>query len=397
MRQHADHRRVLREAAARANVLLRVRVPVVQVEQQRRRAGVRRNGDEDALRRIASGEHEAEDRAGLDPGAERLRTAHVGRLRLQRRGRRRLARRRAPPLRLRVRRNHERTDHHQHCRATHDRSITMSAALNPQSRIPIAGIPSRDSTGIVVPVKVRRGSDRGTEPRTRGTSRNRDLDGTPWNHADTAADTMATSIRIASSASPKKPPRRCICSAKETASSAISGYTVRPPEARSKPKVSAFINARFDKIEALKPDLILAFSDLQADIAAELIRRGYPVMTFNQRSVAEILRMIRTVGALVGRQDAAEALAASLERGWTTSGSVGGFAAPPSARLLRGVGRAADLRDLLGGRADRDRRRRADLSGAARRVAGEGPDRAPGGRRWRRIPRSSSRRGAARR
>jgi len=56
----------------------------------------------------------------------------------------------------------------------------------------------------------------------------------------------------------------------------VSGYTVRPPEAREKPKVSAFINARFDKIEALKPDLVLGFSDLQADIAAELIRRGYP-------------------------------------------------------------------------------------------------------------------------
>src|SRR6478752_6913448 len=88
----------------------------------------------------------------------------------------------------------------------------------------------------------------------------------------------------------------------------ISGYTVRPPEARSKPKVSAFINARFDKIEALEPDLILAFSDLQADIAAELIRRGIAVVTFNQRSVAEILRMICIVGALVGRQAAAEAL-----------------------------------------------------------------------------------------
>ena len=107
-------------------------------------------------------------------------------------------------------------------------------------------------------------------------------------------------------------PSRIVCLTEETTETlyllgegdrivGISGYTVRPPEARSKPKVSAFINARFDKIEALKPDLILAFSDLQADIAAELIRRGYPVVTFNQRSIAEILRMIRTVGALVGR------------------------------------------------------------------------------------------------
>ena len=95
----------------------------------------------------------------------------------------------------------------------------------------------------------------------------------------------------------------------------VSGYTVRPPEARQKPKVSAFINARFDKIDALKPDLVLAFSDLQADIARELIKRGYPVYTFNQRSVAEILQTIRIVGALVGCADKGDALALELERG----------------------------------------------------------------------------------
>jgi len=121
-------------------------------------------------------------------------------------------------------------------------------------------------------------------------------------------------------------PHRIVCLTEETTETlyllgegdrvvGISGYTVRPPEARSKPKVSAFINARFEKIEALKPDLVLAFSDLQADIAAELIRRGFPVVTFNQRSIGEILRMIRMVGALVGRQTAAETLAADLERG----------------------------------------------------------------------------------
>jgi len=93
----------------------------------------------------------------------------------------------------------------------------------------------------------------------------------------------------------------------------VSGYTVRPPEARQKPRVSAFINARFDKIEALRPDLILGFSDLQADIAAELVRRGYNVVLFNQRSVAEILQMIRMLGGLIGRSDRAEALADRLE------------------------------------------------------------------------------------
>src|SRR5215212_8600012 len=126
-----------------------------------------------------------------------------------------------------------------------------------------------------------------------------------------------------------KYPSRIVCLTEETTETlyllgegdrvvGISGYTVRPPEARSKPKVSAFINARFDKIEALKPDLILAFSDLQADIAAELIRRGYPVVTFNQRSISQIFQMICAVGALVGRQQAAEQLAADLERGLDT-------------------------------------------------------------------------------
>jgi len=121
-------------------------------------------------------------------------------------------------------------------------------------------------------------------------------------------------------------PSRIICLTEETTETlyllgegdrvvGISGYTVRPPQARSKPKVSAFINARFDKIEALKPDLILGFSDLQAEIAAELVRRGHNVVIFNQRTIAEILRMIRTVAALVGRQAAGEALADDLENG----------------------------------------------------------------------------------
>jgi iron complex transport system substrate-binding protein len=120
-------------------------------------------------------------------------------------------------------------------------------------------------------------------------------------------------------------PSRIVCLTEETTETlyllgegdrvvGVSGYTVRPPEARRKPKVSAFINARFDKIDALQPDLILAFSDLQADITRELVRRGYPVYTFNQRSVDEILQMIRIVGALVGCADKAHALAAQLEQ-----------------------------------------------------------------------------------
>src|SRR5206468_13125003 len=98
----------------------------------------------------------------------------------------------------------------------------------------------------------------------------------------------------------------------------VSGYTVRPPEARQKPKISAFLSARFDSIEALKPDLVLAFSDLQADLSAELVRRGISVVTFNQRSIAEILQMIRMLGGLVGCQADAEALADQLAAGLDT-------------------------------------------------------------------------------
>jgi iron complex transport system substrate-binding protein len=121
-------------------------------------------------------------------------------------------------------------------------------------------------------------------------------------------------------------PSRIVCLTEETTETlyllgegdrvvGVSGYTVRPPEARSKPRVSAFINARFDKIETLKPDLVLAFSDLQADIAAELVRRGLNVVVFNQRSVSEILQMIRMLGGLIGTAEKAEALASRLEAG----------------------------------------------------------------------------------
>ena len=121
-------------------------------------------------------------------------------------------------------------------------------------------------------------------------------------------------------------PRRIICLTEETTETlyllgeqdrivGISGYTVRPPQARKeKPKVSAFINAKFDKILALKPDLVFAFSDLQADIAAELIRRGATVFTFNQRSVDQILEMILTVGRIVGVVAKAEQLIEELQK-----------------------------------------------------------------------------------
>jgi iron complex transport system substrate-binding protein len=121
-------------------------------------------------------------------------------------------------------------------------------------------------------------------------------------------------------------PSRIVCLTEETTETlyllgeghrvvGVSGYTVRPPEARQKPKVSSFLHARYDKIEALAPDLILAFSDLQADLTSDLVKRGYPVFTFNQRSVAEILQMIRVLAGIVGVAAKGEALAAELERG----------------------------------------------------------------------------------
>lgn len=126
---------------------------------------------------------------------------------------------------------------------------------------------------------------------------------------------------------PGKYAERIVCMTEETTETlyalgedrrivGISGFTVRPPRARKeKPKVSAFTSAKIDRILALEPDLVLGFSDLQADIAAQLVRKGIPVHVFNQRSVDEILRMIRMLGGLVGVQEKAEAYAAKLERG----------------------------------------------------------------------------------
>jgi iron complex transport system substrate-binding protein len=89
----------------------------------------------------------------------------------------------------------------------------------------------------------------------------------------------------------------------------ISGYTVRPRRAREeKPKVSAFLSAKIDKIVDLKPDCVFGFSDLQADIAAELVRKGVQVTIFNQRSVAEIFSMLYQVAAMVGEVARGEAL-----------------------------------------------------------------------------------------
>ncbi|MXX57145.1 MAG: ABC transporter substrate-binding protein, partial [Gemmatimonadetes bacterium] len=96
----------------------------------------------------------------------------------------------------------------------------------------------------------------------------------------------------------------------------ISGFTVRPPRARrEKPKVSAFTSAKIDRILALEPDLVFGFSDIQADIAADLIRQGVEVHIFNHRSVAEILRTVKVIAAMVGCPEKGAGLAGELEAG----------------------------------------------------------------------------------
>ena len=122
-------------------------------------------------------------------------------------------------------------------------------------------------------------------------------------------------------------PQRIVCLTEETTETlyllgqehrivGISGYTVRPPRARKeKPKVAAFSTARTERILAVQPDLVIGFSDLQADIAAELIRAGVDVRIFNQRSVTQILDMVVQLGAMVGVSEAASALRQGLVDG----------------------------------------------------------------------------------
>src|SRR5215470_14599137 len=123
------------------------------------------------------------------------------------------------------------------------------------------------------------------------------------------------------------PPARIVCLTEETVETlyvlgeqdrivGISGYVVRPPQARREnPRVSAFTSANIDKILALEPDLVLTFSDLQAHIAAELVRCGLNVHAFNQRTVARILDMIRMLGTIVDAGGRAGQLVATFEAG----------------------------------------------------------------------------------
>jgi iron complex transport system substrate-binding protein len=126
---------------------------------------------------------------------------------------------------------------------------------------------------------------------------------------------------------PARYPERIVCLTEESTETlyllgeerrivGISGYTVRPPRARrEKPRVSAFLSAKNDKILALKPDLVIGFSDLQADIARDLVKAGLNVLIFNQRTVAEILSMILALASLVGASAKGELLIGQLEVG----------------------------------------------------------------------------------
>jgi iron complex transport system substrate-binding protein len=121
-------------------------------------------------------------------------------------------------------------------------------------------------------------------------------------------------------------PRRIVCLTDETVEVlyllgeqdrivGVSGYATRPPEARKKPRVAAFKSARIDAILDLKPDMVLTFSDVQAEITRQLVLRGMTVLNFNQRSIAEILEMIAVVAGLVGKQKEGLALIENLQRG----------------------------------------------------------------------------------
>lgn len=164
------------------------------------------------------------------------------------------------------------------------------------------------------------------------------------------------------------PPERIVCLTEETVETlyllreqdrivGVSGYAVRPPQVRrEKPRVSAFTSADIPKILALAPDLVMAFSDMQAGIVADLARAGVAVHLFNQRDVAGILAMIRTVGALVGAADRAEALARGYEeRLATVARQTRGGPRPRvyfeewDGPLISGIGWVSELVGIAGG------------------------------------------------
>ncbi|WP_338847946.1 ABC transporter substrate-binding protein [Massilia sp. W12] len=139
----------------------------------------------------------------------------------------------------------------------------------------------------------------------------------------------------------------------------ISGYTVRPSRARAeKPKISGFSSAQLERILQVQPDLVIAFSDMQADLTRDLIRAGQTVLTFNQRDIAGIYRMIASLGALVDKRSEAAQLVADLQQqvaqavsraqGWTRRPLV--YVEEWDQPIITGIGWIAEMVELAGGR-----------------------------------------------
>jgi iron complex transport system substrate-binding protein len=168
---------------------------------------------------------------------------------------------------------------------------------------------------------------------------------------------------------PARYPERIVCLTEETTETlyllgeehrivGISGYTVRPPRARhEKPKISSFLSAKIDRILELKPDLVLGFSDLQAQIARDLAKAGLNIMIFNQRSVDEILSMIQMLASLVGAPEKGAALVERLEAGLReVSEAAKGFASRPRVYfeewdepMISGIRWVSELIEIAGG------------------------------------------------
>lgn len=163
-------------------------------------------------------------------------------------------------------------------------------------------------------------------------------------------------------------PRRIVCLTDETTEVlyllgeqdrivGVSGYATRPPEARRKPRVAAFKSANLEAILDLKPDLVLTFSDVQAEITRQLVLRGMTVLNFNQRRVSEIFDMIAVLARLVGRQSEGQALAQRLRRGLDEiTASAESFPHRPRVffeewkdPLIGGIGWVEDLIEIAGG------------------------------------------------
>lgn len=137
----------------------------------------------------------------------------------------------------------------------------------------------------------------------------------------------------------------------------ISGFTVEPPEARRKPKIGSYTAVHLEKIKALKPDLIVAFSDLQAEITRDLVKEGFTVFTMNQRTLRGILEAILMLGALAGAPDAAQALVDEMQRTLDETAARGAqLKQRPKVYfeewhdpLISGIGWVGELVELAGG------------------------------------------------